>query len=92
MKLKEFNHIDTSPNNCFSEIDKMSLDNQRTTIPMGVLETHILIEILTPLTEHPNLITWLDERIADELLDRGFFCLIECQVTKQGRDFLATHK
>lgn len=91
MKSKSINSFDTPPNSCFTKEDKMSLDNPGRLNGMGALEKNSLIEILVPLLTHPYLISYLDEQIADELCDRGYFDLVESSVTALGRDLLATN-
>lgn len=54
-----------------------------------LLEPSILAEIIEPLITYPGLISYLDADIADELIERGLFCLKECSVTAAGRDLLS---
>ena len=88
MKTKQ---IDTPFNSCLNLSSGSLSALSQEGLTMGVkISTDILRECLVMLMHFPAQISYLDEDIAEELLEARYFSLEDNEVTIIGRDFLSS--
>jgi hypothetical protein len=56
------------------------------------IDVETTMSLLTGLIDHPGFFSFIEEHLADELEQLGYFSLESFSVTALGRDFLSQHQ